>query len=199
MSNAKAIDELLRLFGCGRKTRRRQVRPRAGKFKAAFQQLTAIRRWGPEDRIRRPAFASAGKKRSMSSGSPSARSRSRSSCGTDATRHSAPQQRCTSSRSSLASGGSILDRSQIGEIGYHATAGGTADPAGPLPSSKDGAASIRLLTTDEVMFVSPFTPMSVAPTTLDPVAEVRLPPGDVSRVCRVSRYWTACRSRTTMH
>ena len=36
----------------------------------------------------------------------------------------------------------------------------------------------RLLTADEVMFVSPFTPMSVAPAALDRVAAVRLPPGE---------------------
>ncbi|EUA24795.1 hypothetical protein I552_3826 [Mycobacterium xenopi 3993] len=75
------------------------------------------------------------------------------------------------------SGGHILDRAQIADIHYHAL-------LAELPVQQvhsvlnDGAESIRLLTTDEVMFVSPFIPMSVTPPTLDPVAAVQLPPGE---------------------
>lgn len=96
------------------------------------------------------------------------------------------------------SGGRIMDRCQIGDISYHAL-------LAELPIQQvhtvlnDGAAAIRLLTTDEVMFVSPFTPMSVSPATLDPVTEVRLPQGNASRAYLVWRCWTACPSRTTTH
>lgn len=68
----------------------------------------------------------------------------------------------------------MLDRSQIGDIGYHALLAEL--PVQQVQSVLNtGAASIRLLTSDEVMFVSPFTPMSVAPATLDPVTTVKLP------------------------
>lgn len=52
MSNAKAIDELIRLFALWQQDQNVSLAHGLGKFKDAFQQLTAIRRWGPEDRIR---------------------------------------------------------------------------------------------------------------------------------------------------
>lgn len=100
MSNAKAIDELLRLFAVWQKDPSASFAEGLGRFKAAFQQLTAIRRWGPEDRIREPACERGGRKPSVSSASPSAPSRLKSSCGTDVMAHSAPQPNRTSRRSS---------------------------------------------------------------------------------------------------
>lgn len=52
MSNTKAIDELLRLFAQWQADPSASFEHGLGKFKTAFQQLTAIRRWGAEDRIR---------------------------------------------------------------------------------------------------------------------------------------------------
>ena len=52
MSNARAIDELLRLFALWQDDPSAKFEYRLGKFKTAFQQLAAIRRWGPQDRIR---------------------------------------------------------------------------------------------------------------------------------------------------
>ncbi|MFX4288297.1 S8 family peptidase [Zafaria sp. Z1313] len=177
MSNAKAIDELVRLF------RKWQENPTAsfeyglGKFKDAFLQLTAIRRWSAEDRIRETGL----RERWQETLSIVGQSISAVKVEVELWHRSDPSQR-TAAESHVeqvitASGGTILDRSQIGEISYHAI-------LAELPIQqveavlRDGATAIRLLTTDEVMFVSPFTPMNVAPATLDPVAEVQLPIGE---------------------
>lgn len=177
MSNAKAIDELLRLFTAWQADPSAKFAHGLGKFKDAFQQLTAIRRWGPEDRIRETGLREQWQEKLDVVGQ---------SVSTvmievelwyrrDAAKRSTAQAHVEQVISD--SGGRVLDRSQIGEISYHAL-------LAELPIQQvhsllaDGAASIRLLTTDEVMFVNPFTPMSVAPPTTEPVSEVRLPPGE---------------------
>src|SRR5215813_8047629 len=116
--------------------------------------------------------------------SPSAPSWSKSSCGT---RRDAEQR--ASAEAHLdevirAAGGQVNDRAQIGEIAYHAL-------LVELPVQhvrvvlRDGAQAIRLLTTNEIMFVCPYTLMSVAPATLDPLAAAKLPAG--SRVSGLAR------------
>ena len=177
MSNAKAIDELLRLFALWQEDASASFERGLGKFKAAFQQLTAIRRWGPEDRIRETGLREQWQEtldvigQSVSAVIVEVELWYRRDAAQRATAQAHVEQIVT------AGGGRILDRSQIGDIGYHAL-------LAELPIQQvhsvlnDGAASIRLLTTDDVMFVSPFTPMSVVPATVDPVAEVRLPPGE---------------------
>jgi hypothetical protein len=57
MSNARAIDELLGLFELWQEDQSVTFAHGLGKFKAVFEQLTAIRRWGPEDRIRDTGLA----------------------------------------------------------------------------------------------------------------------------------------------
>jgi hypothetical protein len=174
MSNAKAIDELLRLFTRWQEDPTAKFDHGLGKFKDAFQQLTSIRRWGPEDRIRETGL----RERWQETLDVVGQAVSVVKVEVELWYRRDPAQRALAEshveQIITASGGSILDRSQIGDISYHAI-------LAELPIQqvhavfRDGAASIRLLTTDEVMFVSPFTPMSVAPTTLDPVAEVQLP------------------------
>ncbi len=176
MSNARAIDELLRLFELWKQDQSVTFTHGLGKFKAAFEQLTAIRRWGPEDRIRETGLLVHWQETLDLIG------QSTSPVVVEVElwhRRSAEARTAAEAhveRVVADSGGRVLDRSQIGEIGYHAL-------LVELPIQQvqtvlnNGAGSIRLLTTDEVMFVSPFTPMSIAPPTLDPVDEVRLPPG----------------------
>ncbi|WP_223881385.1 S8 family peptidase [Nesterenkonia ebinurensis] len=177
MSNAKAIDELLRLFTAWQADPSAKFAYGLGKFKNAFQQLTAIRRWGPEDRIRETGLREQWQEnldvvgQSVSTVMVEVELWYRR----DATQRTTAQAHVEQVISD--SGGRVLDRSQIGEISYHAL-------LAELPIQQVhsllayGAASIRLLTTDEVMFVNPFTPMSVAPPTTEPVSEVRLPPGE---------------------
>lgn len=177
MSNAKAIDELLRLFTAWQADPSASFAYGLGKFKTAFQQLTAIRRWGPEDRIRETGLREQWQEnldvvgQSVSTVMVEVELWYRR----DATQRAAAQRHVEQVIAD--SRGRVLDRSQIGAISYHAL-------LAELPIQQvhsllvDGAESIRLLTTDEVMFVSPFTPMSVAPPTTEPVSEVRLPPGE---------------------
>ncbi|MBM9469664.1 S8 family peptidase [Nakamurella sp. YIM 132084] len=177
MSNAKAIDELLRLFTAWQADPSASFAHGLGKFKTAFQQLTAIRRWGPEDRIRETGLREQWQEnldvvgQSVSSVMVEVELWYRRDAAKRTTAQAHVEQVISDS------GGGVLDRSQIGEISYHAL-------LAELPIQQvhsllaDGAESIRLLTTDEVMFVNPFTPMSVAPPTTEPVSEVRLPPGE---------------------
>lgn len=177
MTNARAIDELLRLFAVWQEDPSVSFERGLGKFKLAFQQLTAIRRWGPEDRIRETGLRDRWQETLDLVG----QSVSMVMVEVELWYRRDPAQR-TAAESHVeqiitASGGRILDRSQIGAINYHAL-------LAELPMQQvqsvlnDGAASIQLLTTDEVMFVSPFTPMSVAPATLDPATEMSLPTGE---------------------
>lgn len=176
MSNAKAIDELLRLFALWQKDPSATFEHGLNKFKAAFHQLSDIRRWGPDDRIRETGLRERWQEtllvvgQSVSTVTVEVELWYRRDLTQRAAAESHVEQIVT------AGGGRVLDRTQIGDIGYHAL-------LAELPVQQvrsvlsDGASSIRLLTTDEVMFVSPFTPMIVAPATQDPVAEVGLPPG----------------------
>ncbi len=175
MSNTKAIDELLSLFNAWQKDPSAPFPRGLGKFKTAFQQLTAIRRWGPEDRIRETGLRKQWQEtldmigQSVSTVMVEVELWYRR----DATQRAAAQAHVEQVISD--SGGRVLDRSQIGDISYHAL-------LAELPIQQVhsllvcGAESIRLLTTDEVMFVNPFTSMSVAPPTTEPVSEVLLRP-----------------------
>jgi hypothetical protein len=177
MSNAKAIEELLRLFALWQKDPTAKLEHGLGKFKDAFQQLASIRRWGAEDRIRETGLLERWQETLDVVG------QSVSTVRVEVElwyRRDAPERVAAESHVEeiiTASGGMILDRSQIGDIGYHAL-------LAELPIQQvhavlsDGAAAIRLLTTDEVMFVCPFTPMSVSPTALDPVTEVQIASGE---------------------
>ncbi len=177
MSNARAIDELMRLFELWQQDQSVTFAHGLGKFKGAFEQLTAIRRWGPEDRVRETGLRERWEEtlevvgQSLSPVVVEVELWYRSDAGQRAVAESHVEQIVADS------GGSILDRSQIGDIGYHALLAEL--PIQQVHSVLNaGAGSIRLLTTDDVMFVSPFMPMSVAPATLDPVTDLRLPPAE---------------------
>lgn len=174
MSNIKAIGELLRLFALWQEDPSASFEHGLGKFKAAFQQLTAIRRWGPDDRIQETGLREQWQEtldvigQSVSNVTVEVELWYRRDASKRATAQAHVSQIVT------AAGGRILDRSQISEISYHALL--AEIPIQQVHSVlNDGAASIRLLTTDEVMFVSPFTAMNVAPATLQPVTQIQLP------------------------
>ena len=176
MTNTRAVNELLRLFDLWQQDPSMTFEHGLGKFKTAFEQLTTIRRWGPEDRIRQTGLLDDWQEtldvvgRSQSSAIVEVELWYRSEAGM----RTAVQGHVE--RIVADSGGRILDRSEIGQIGYHAL-------LAELPIQQvqsvltDGAGSIKLLASDDVMFVSPFTPMSVGPATPDPSSQVRMPPG----------------------
>lgn len=173
MSNAKAIDELLRLFSSWQADPSAKFAHGLGKFKNAFAQLTAIRRWGPEDRIRETGLLNRWREKlnmignSVSPVLVEVELWYRRDPSVRAAAEEHVQQVIT------ASGGQVLDRSQIGEIGYHAI-------LAELPIQQvqtvvaQGANTIQLLTTDDVMFVSPFAPMTVTSSSLEPVTTTSL-------------------------
>jgi hypothetical protein len=177
MSNAGAIDELLRLFHLWQQDPSVSFEYGLVKFRDAFQQLSAIRRWGPEDRIRETGLRERWQEhldvagQSISMVMVEIELWYRRDTGQRAAAESHVERIITDC------GGQVLDRSQISGIGYHAL-------LAELPIQQvhtvlnTGAESIRLLAADEVMFVSPFTPMSVTPASLDPVVKTRLPRGE---------------------
>lgn len=174
MSNATAIDELVRLFDLWQQDQAVTFETGLGKFKLAFEQLTAIRRWGPEDRVRETGLLERWRETLEVVGQAVSTVKVEIELWH---RQDADQRRRAQAQVEqvvATAGGLILDRSQIGDIGYHALLAEL-----PLQQVRsvldDGAGSIRLLATDEVMFVSPFAPMSVAPAAIDPVAHVTLP------------------------
>ncbi len=174
MSNARAVNELLRLFALWSQDPSMKFEHGLGKFKAAFEQLAAIRRWGPADRIRATGLWEYWKEtldivgQSLSKVIVEVELWYRRGADERATAESHVEGVVTNS------GGHVLDRAQIGDIGYHALLAEL--PVQQVQSVLNtGAGSIQLLTTDEVMFVSPYTPMSVAPAALDPATKVQLP------------------------
>lgn len=173
MSNARAIDELLKLFALWKADPKAKLEQGLNKFKYAFEQLTAIRRWGPEDRIRETGLLEHWQETLNLIGQ---------SVGTVLVevelwhrRDKHKRAKAEEAVKSLVtdSGGSVLDSAQIEEIGYHALLAEL--PVQQVESvMTKGTESIRLLAADEIMFVSPFTPMNVAPYAEDPATDATL-------------------------
>ena len=173
MSNAKACNELIKLFEDWQKEPSTSFAHGLGKFKTAFQQLVAVRRWGPEDRIRETGLREEWEAMLAVVGQ---------SVSTVKVEIELWHRRDPGERSSaeahvkqivISSGGRVLDRAYIGEIGYHALLAEL--PIQQVESLvKNGSEAIRLLTTDKVMFVSPFVPMSIIPETSESIVETRV-------------------------
>lgn len=171
MSNAKAIDDLVNMFKLWQANPKKQFDHGLGRFKAAFEQLTSIRRWGPEDRIRETGLREQWQEildvvgQSVSTVMVEIELWYRADAWRRATAQTKVEEVIRDS------GGRVLDSSQIREISYHALLAELPIQQVQLLMNK-GAESIRLLVADEVMFVSPFTPMSVASPTTEPTLEV---------------------------
>ncbi|WP_236621928.1 hypothetical protein [Dermabacter hominis] len=187
LSNAKAIDQLLSLFKTWQTDPTTKFARGLGRFKTAFEQLTSIRRWGPEDRIRETGLREQWQEtldlvgQSVSTVMVEIELWYRSDARQRATAQAHVEQVIADS------GGRVLDRSQIGEISYHALLAEL--PIQQVHSlTTEGAESIQLLATDEVMFVSPFTPMHVAPPTTETSIQFDLEPrrGAPSELPRVA-------------
>ncbi|MDO5094394.1 MAG: S8 family peptidase [Propionibacteriaceae bacterium] len=145
MSNSKAIDELLRLFGLWQSDPSAPFEHGLGKFKAAFEQLTAIRRWSAEDRIRETGL----RERWEETLSLVGQSISPVLVEVELWHRRESEQRAAAEahvqRIITSSGGRVLDRSQIAEIEYHALL--VELPIQQVQSVlANGAEAIRLLT-----------------------------------------------------
>jgi hypothetical protein len=173
MSNASAIDELIRLFELWQHDEAVTFNTGLGRFKSAFHQLKAIRRWGPEDRVRETGLVERWRETLDVVG------QSKSSVRVEIElwyRQSTEDRRTAQKHVETivsGTGGRVIDRSEIQDIQYHALLAEL-----PIQQAQsvlgEGAGSIELLATEDVMFVSPFAPMTVGPVTDAPVSEVEL-------------------------
>ncbi|MFE9874399.1 S8 family peptidase [Micromonospora sp. NPDC005686] len=174
MSNTEAAGQLVRLFEQWRANPSMSFEHGLGKFRTAFEQLRAIRRWGAADRIRDTGLIEDWRERLEFVG------QSLSSVLVEIElwyRRDVEQRAAAEAHLNevvSVAGGHVRDRAQIDAIAYHAF---LVDlPVQQVQAVlQQGAEAIQLLTTDEIMFVSPYTPMTVAPPTLDPPAAQAMP------------------------
>lgn len=176
MSNNEAVRQLVRLFDQWVANPDMVFERGLAKFRAAFSQLRTIRRWGPEDRIRETGLLDAWRERLEVVGQSSSPVRVEVELWyrQDPANRRAAEDHVRAITTD--SGGRVVSSAEIPEIGYHAI-------LAELPTQevesvlRDGAGSIRLLGTDDVMFVSPFEPMSVGPDEVEagPIAAMSEP------------------------
>lgn len=160
MSNSTAIAQLIRLFEMWQANPKMVFDRGLTKFRYVFEQLRAIRRWGPNDRVRDTGLLE----------------RWHDTLEAVAGFHSPVLveielwfRQSDSNRAVAeahvrelisAAGGVVKDEAQIAEIAYHALLVQLPIQEVQTVISK-GAGSIRLLNADEIMFVSPYSPMSI--------------------------------------
>jgi len=184
MSNATAVTQLVTLFEQWQQNPNLQMERGLGKFKAAFEQLRSIRRWGPEDRVRETGLLERWQETLAVVG----QSINSVSVEIELWYRRDPAQRASAEfhlRSIVErAGGSITSQAQIGSITYHAL-------LAELPIQQveavlqDGVAAIELLNADEVMFVNPYIPMSVTAPDAEPLTRSLVAP--VERITGVPR------------
>jgi len=175
MSNARAVDQMVSLFGRWKEDPSTKFEWGLGRFKGVFSQLLDLRRWGPEDRVRETGLVERWQEtldivgNSLSSVRVEIELWYRSDRGQRQASEQGIREiiaRC---------GGKVIHQAKVEEIGYHAL-------LAELPRQqveavvRQGPQAIRLLMAEDVMFVSPFEPMSVntVPSVLG--SELSFPP-----------------------
>lgn len=175
MSNAKAVDQMISLFDRWKKDPKAKFDRGLGKFKDVFSQLVDLRRWGPEDRVRETGLIERWQETLdiVGDSQSSVRVEIELWYRNDRGQRQASEQEI---RTIIAdSGGRVVNRAKIEEIGYHAL-------LAELPRQqvetvvRQGPQAIRLLIAEDVMFVSPFEPMSVKAVPSVPGSELSFPP-----------------------
>ena len=160
MSNARAVDQMVSLFGRWKKDPETKFERGLSKFKNVFSQLVDLRRWGPEDRVRETGLIERWQETLdiVGDSQSSVRVEVELWYRNDRGQRQASEQEI---RTIVADcGGRVVNRAKIEEIGYHAL-------LAELPRQqvetvvRQGPQAIRLLMAEDVMFVSPFEPMSV--------------------------------------
>ncbi len=162
MSNATAIDQMLSLFKRWQEDPTTTFERGLGRFKAVFAQLVDLRRWGPEDRVRETGLLDHWRETiAMISQSDSSPVRVEIELWYHHDRGRRVDAERTITQILDDCGGRLVSRARIEEIGYHALLA-----ALPRKQVEDvvsqGPQAIRLLTAENVMFVSPFRPMSIS-------------------------------------
>ncbi|WP_410874557.1 S8 family peptidase [Nocardia sp. A7] len=174
MTNAQAANQLVQLFD------RWEADPGApfdwglAKFKAAFEQLRDLRKWDATDRIRDTGLLEQWTERLQVAG----QSPSPVTVEIELWFRRTPEDRAAAhahvKRLVDAAGGQVKDHSQISQIMYHGIL--VQLPVQQVESVlREGVESIELLAADDIMFVSPYTPMSVFTPSSEPVQTAGLP------------------------
>lgn len=186
MSNAQAAQQLVRLFKMWQDDRSMRFPWGLGRFRAVFEQLRAIRPWGAEDRVRETGLLDAWRESLLAVGQAVSTVRAEVELWYRARAQDREAAEAHTRAVVEASDGRVLSRAELPEIGYHAL-------LVELPRQqvervmRAGAGSIGLLSTDDVMFVSPYVPMSVAPDGPEELAPpVPVPPARSDGLPRVA-------------
>lgn len=160
MTNAKAVDQLISLFKRWQEDPAAEFEHGLAKFKNVFAQLVDIRRWGPEDRIRETGLLRHWRETLAVVGQSYSPVRVEVELWYHRDRGRRYDAEHAITRILDDCGGKIVSRARIEEIGYHAL---LVDlPRQQVQTVLErGPQAIRLLTAEDVMFVSPFEPMSI--------------------------------------
>lgn len=176
MTNATAIDELIRLFDSWVANPGLKFQHGLGKFKTLFAQLRAVRRWEAVDRVRDTGLLDQWRDRIALVGgsySPEIIEVELWYRSTSAERFKAEVEL---KQIVSDANGEVLASAQIGEIAYHALL--VELPVQQVEQILEkGASSVRLLNADQIMFVSPYQTMSVHPDGSGPANLVPNLPG----------------------
>lgn len=158
MTNAQAVAEIVRLFELWQDNPDIKFDQGLNSLKQVFSLLRAVRRWGPEDRVRETGLIEQWSEDVRVAGSQGmARVEIELWYRNDEGTRAAAQQQVANVVTG--SGGSIVSTADIADIGYH---GLLAD----IPFSEvarvlaDGPGSIDLLVAENVMLVGPSRPMA---------------------------------------
>jgi subtilase family protein len=159
MSNAQAVNELVRLFGLWQQNPSITFATGLNPLKQVFELLRGIRRWGPEDRVRETGLLERWEEDVALIGRMNtARVEVELWFRSNAADRLAAQSDVE--RLVASAGGRTIRTSTIAEIHFH---GVLADiPYGQVQAVLDqGPAAIELLTAEGVMFVTPARPMAI--------------------------------------
>ena len=177
MSNMTAIEELLQLFEKWKSDPKVKLDRGLSKFKDMFQQLVAIRHWGPQDRIQETSFYEEWKERLEAIGNSQSFVQVEVELWyrQDKIRQIKAEEIVRNNVSNVA--GKVISRALIPEINYHALLVELPRQQVELFLAK-GAESVQLLTADEVMFVSPYKPMALGWQDNDSIRGIALNEGE---------------------
>lgn len=170
MSNMAAIEELLQLFEKWKSDPKVTLDRGLYKFKEMFQQLVAIRHWGPQDRIQETGLYEEWKERLEVIGNSQSFVQVEVELWyrQDKIKQIKAEEIVRNNVSNVA--GKVISRALIPEINYHALLVELPIQQVELFLAK-GAESVQLLTADEVMFVSPYKPMALGWQDNDSIAD----------------------------
>ncbi len=175
MTNARALTQLINLFNQWQSNPDMKFDRGLTRFKYVFEQLRAIRRWGPEDRIRETGLIEEWQEKLLMVG----QSQSPTLVEIELWYRRDGNMRASAEellRGEIRNaGGQIRHSSHIPEISYHSLL--VELPIQQIAVVLErGAGAIRLLDANEIMFVSPFAPMTVDGLASEDFESSNLPP-----------------------